>query len=58
MRIHRICNILSLYFIFTYGLHVGFSQTSSHLGFGQRGLEHFQSQTGSAQTASHSGLGT
>ena len=42
----------------TLGLQLGFSQTSSHLGLGQRGLEHFQSQTGSAQTASHSGLGT
>ena len=37
---------------------MGFSQTNSHLGLGHKGLEHFQSQTGSAQTASHSGLGT
>jgi len=36
---------------------VGFSQTNSHLGLGQSGLEHFQSQLGSAQTDSHSGLG-
>jgi len=40
-----------------YGLHVGFSHTSSHLGLGHNGLEHFQSQFGSAQTDSHSGLG-
>jgi len=37
---------------------VGFSQTNSHFGLGQSGFEHFQSQTGSAQTASHSGFGT
>jgi hypothetical protein len=36
---------------------VGFSQTNSHLGLGQSGFEHFQSQLGSAQTDSHSGLG-
>jgi len=37
---------------------VGFSHTSSHFGLGHKGFWHFQSQTGSAQTASHSGLGT
>ena len=26
----------------TYGLQVGFSQTSSHLGLGHKGFEHFQ----------------
>ena len=41
----------------TWGLHVGFTQTSSHLGLGYRGFEHFQSQLGSAQTDSHTGLG-
>ncbi len=40
-----------------YGLQVGFSQTSSHLGLGHSGLWHFQSHLGSSQTASHSGLG-
>ncbi len=41
-----------------WGLQVGFSQTSSHLGLGHSGLWHFQSHFGSSQTASHSGLGT
>ena len=41
----------------TYGLQVGFSQTNSHFGLGHNGLEHFQSQFGSAQTDSHSGFG-
>jgi hypothetical protein len=36
---------------------LGFSQTNSHLGFGQAGLWHFQSHLGSSQTGSHSGLG-
>ena len=58
MKTHRIYSIRSKLKINTYGLQVGFSHTNSHLGLGQRGLEHFQSQTGSAQTASHSGLGT
>ena len=39
------------------GLQFGFSQTNSHFGFGQIGLEHFQSHIGSVQTASHSGFG-
>ena len=58
MKIHHIYSIRSKFIYVTYGLQVGFSHTNSHLGLGQRGLEHFQSQTGSAQTASHSGLGT
>jgi len=41
----------------TFGLQFGFSQTSSHLGLGHSGLEHFQSHLGSSHTASHSGLG-
>ena len=41
----------------TLGLQLGFSQTSSHLGFGHSGFVHFQSHLGSSQTASHSGLG-
>ena len=58
MKIHHIYSIRSILKYCTYGLQVGFSHTNSHLGLGQRGLEHFQSQTGSAQTASHSGFGT
>ena len=41
----------------TLGLQFGFSQTSSHFGFGHSGFVHFQSHLGSSQTASHSGLG-
>jgi len=41
----------------TLGTQFGFSHTSSHFGFGQLGLWHFQSHLGSSQTASHSGLG-
>jgi len=41
----------------TFGTQLGFSQTNSHLGFGQAGLWHFQSHLGSSQTGSHSGLG-
>ena len=41
----------------TLGLQLGFSQTNSHFGFGHNGLEHFQSQFGSAHTDSHSGFG-
>jgi len=41
----------------TFGLQFGFSQTSSHFGFGHYGFAHFQSHLGSSQTASHSGFG-
>ena len=41
----------------TFGVQLGFSQTSSHLGLGQFGLWHFQSHFGSSHTASHSGFG-
>ena len=41
----------------TFGLQLGFSQTSSHLGLGHSGFVHYQSHLGSSQTASHSGLG-
>ena len=41
----------------TFGTQFGFSQTSSHFGFGQFGLWHFQSHRGSSHTGSHSGLG-